>query len=62
MADMDELTALVQRLKDDVEKPLANVFKEIQKKYEAIGENSKLKIQEDIVDGWNKMETNFQVV
>lgn len=59
--EWDEMTALVQRMKDDVEKALTDVFTEAQKAYGDTFDAVKLKTQADLVEGWKKLKTNFQV-
>lgn len=47
-------------MKNDVGKSLSNVSTEVQKTHGDIVEAFKQKIQEDLVDGWKKIESHFQ--
>lgn len=58
-AELNEMTALVQRMKNDHEKSLSGMSTEYQKKYEKIDGAVMLKIEADHVDGWKNIETNF---
>lgn len=60
-ADFDEMTTLVHRLKDDVGNSLFGVSADVQNTYEDTVDAVKMMIQEDLVDGWKKVETHFQV-
>lgn len=60
-ADLDVMIAPVQQMKDSVDKSLADVCMEVQKKYNDIVEAVKHLIQADLVNGWIKMKTHFQV-
>lgn len=55
------MTALVQRMMDDLRRPLSIVPTEMQKTYNYMVEEVKLKVQEDLVDGWKKTGNHFQV-
>lgn len=59
--DLDAMTALVQRLKEDVGKLLSNLFMEIRMTQDNMVEAVMLKIQENLVEGWKNMETYFQL-
>lgn len=60
-ANLNRMTALVQRMKDGVENKLSNVYAEVQKTFEDIVKAVKLKILAVLVNGRNKMETRFQL-
>lgn len=47
---MDEATALVQKVKEEVAKLLSNVFTEVQREYEDMDDAVKLQIQDDLID------------
>lgn len=49
-ADLDEISALVYRLRDDVDKLISNVSTEVAKTYGDMVDAAKLKIQADLVD------------
>lgn len=59
--DLDEMTWLVQRLKEDDGKSLYNVSAEFQKPYEDKVDALKLKMEAEFVNWWKEMETHFQV-
>lgn len=48
-ADLDAMTALVQRMKDDIGKSLSKLSTELLKTYEDMVEMVKMKIQPDLV-------------
>lgn len=54
------MTALDQRLKDDVRKSLSNESTKAKKTCEDIVDAVRIKIHLDLVDGWKKMETHFK--
>lgn len=58
--DLNELTVLFQRLKDNVGKSLSGVSTKAHKNYENKFDAAKLKIQGALVDWWKKM-THFQI-
>lgn len=53
-SDVDAVTALVLRRKDEVGKLLSNVSTEVRKAYEDVVDAAKLKIQDGLVLGWEK--------
>lgn len=55
------MTAQVQEMKADVEKPLSNLSTDAQKTSAVMVEVVKLKIPTDLVDGWEKTKPHFQV-
>lgn len=59
--DLNEMTAMIQQLKDDIRKALTNVFTELQKIYEDTVDVFKVGILENFVDWWKEIETHFQV-
>lgn len=59
-ADLDEMTTIVQRMKENVRKPLSTVSREVQKTYDDMVDAVSRKIQEDLVDRCKSMETHFQ--
>lgn len=54
------MTALIQPLKDSFGRSLCNIFRNVQKIYEDIVNDVKLKIQADLIDRWENMETPVQ--
>lgn len=60
-SDLNEMTTLVLRMKNDVDKSFSNMSTEVKKTYEKMVKAEKLKLQADFFHGWKKMETHFQV-
>lgn len=56
-ADIDEMTVMVQQMKEGFGKFLPAVSMEVQKIYDDMAKSVEGKIQEDLVDGWKTMET-----
>lgn len=59
--DADDMTANLQRLKDNVWKSLNTIPTELQKNYNDMVAVVRRRIQKDLMDGWKKVETHFQV-
>lgn len=60
-SDLNEMTALVQQMKNDVERSICNGSTEAKESYENMAKANKLKIEADLVDWWKEIETRFQV-
>lgn len=60
-ADLDEITAVVKRMKEDIETLLSNVSTEVQMTYSDLVEALKQRTQEDLVNGWKKIKMHFHV-
>lgn len=57
--DLNESTALMPRMKDDVAESLSKLYIEIQKTFIDMFVAVNPKIQPDVIDGCNEMETQF---
>lgn len=60
-ADLDKMAAIVQRMKYDGVRSLSTVSVEVQKTYNDMADFFKQKIEEELVDGWKKMNIHFQL-
>lgn len=58
--DLNEMTALAERIKEDFERSFPNVSMELQNTYDDMAEAIKRKIQNDFVYEWEIMATHFE--